>query len=105
MARSPFPRPPLPISRKKSSNGRLRTQRGAGVCGSSRRGGKLHNEARSRYEAFVELNIAAVVLNDDLPAYAQPEPAALPDVFGREERVEYFRSNLGRNSGAVVRYF
>ena len=47
--------------------------------------------------AGVERERAAVALLDDPPGGVQAEPRALPDVLGREERLEHVGAGLGRD--------
>ena len=45
---------------------------------------------------------AAVLLRDDVPADRKAEPGAFAGRLGREERLEQFVPDLGRDAGAVV---
>ena len=50
----------------------------------------------------VERQRAVVALDDDAPRGGEAEAGAVPDVLGREERVEDPRGELVGNAGAVV---
>src|SRR6516165_5635800 len=50
----------------------------------------------------VNLDRAAVLLGDDVPADREAEPGAFPGGLGRDEGLEQFVPDLRRNAGAVV---
>src|SRR5580700_7769990 len=53
-------------------------------------------------DSAVDLDRAAMLLGDDVPADRQTEAGALAGRLGGEERLKQLVPDLGRNAGAVV---
>ena len=66
---------------------------------------QAHGELGERAHLAVDLDRTAVLLRDDVVADRQAEPSALTGRLGREERLEQFVPDLGRNAGPVVNLF
>ena len=79
-----------------SSSRRLHGSRGlTGVRQADREFGELADPA-------VDLDRAAMLLGDDVPADRQAEPGALAGRLCRKERLKQFVPDLGWDAGAVV---
>src|SRR5215475_7230122 len=50
----------------------------------------------------VDVNRAAVLLDNDVMADGETKPSSLTGRLSREERIEYLFQHAGRNAGAVV---
>ena len=50
----------------------------------------------------IDLDRAAMLLDDDIVTDREPEPGAFSGGLGREERIEHLLLHFGRNAGAVV---
>src|ERR1700722_1188277 len=60
------------------------------------------DELRERARLGLDLDPAAVLLDDDIVTHRQTEPGAFAGRLGREERVEHLVPYLGRDADAVV---
>src|SRR5204862_3030289 len=49
-----------------------------------------------------DVDLSAMLLDDDVVGHRQPKPRALAGRLGGEERVEHLFLHLGRDAGAVV---
>src|ERR1700738_4454357 len=50
----------------------------------------------------VDIDLAAMLLDNDIMCHRQAEPCPFPGWFGGEEGIEHLRSHFGRDAGAVV---
>src|SRR6516164_1379488 len=50
----------------------------------------------------VDIDAAAMLLDNDIMCHRQAEPCPFPGWFGGEEGIEHLRSHLGRDAGTVV---
>src|SRR6516164_2058079 len=50
----------------------------------------------------LDVDPAAVLLNNDVMCHRQAEPCPFPGWFGGKEGIEHLRSHLGRDAGTVV---
>src|SRR6202521_4313122 len=50
----------------------------------------------------LDIDAAAVLFYDDVVAHRQAKPGTLARGLGREERVEYFLSDLFRDAGSII---
>ena len=51
----------------------------------------------------LDIDAAAVLFYDDVVAHRHAKPGTLARGLGREERVEYFVSDLFRDAGSIIR--
>src|SRR5258708_17214624 len=53
-------------------------------------------------ELRLDIDAAAVLFYDDVVAHRQAKPGTVARGLGREERVEYFVSDLFRDAGSII---
>src|SRR5207302_11181879 len=75
---------------------------GSGLAGGAIAARQTHNELSKRALLGLNVDLAPVLLDDDIMGYRQPEAGPFPRRFGGEEGIEHPLPHLRRNTRTVV---
>src|SRR5215813_3819941 len=63
---------------------------------------QLNRELREFAKLGLDIDSAAVLLDDDVMRHRQPKPRSFSRWLGGEERIEHLFAHVGRDTGTIV---